>query len=73
MHDLITALFFVSLIVTPAMFAAIAGKERKEAEPVRVPETKSKAVPARREAAKNVRFSYAGTLPLHDTRALAGR
>lgn len=69
MHDLILALSFVSLIVTPAIFASRSDKQT----PATIEPKTPKAQPARREAVKSVRITYAATLPLHRTRALAGR
>ena len=71
MHDLILALSFVSLIVTPAIFASRSDKQTPA--PIQQKKTPKADLPSRREAAKSVRISYASTLPLHRTRALAGR
>jgi hypothetical protein len=73
MHDLILALFFVSLIITPAMIAANTGKESSEPRLVPVKQSRPQATAARREPSKNIHLTYASTLPLHGTRALAGR
>jgi hypothetical protein len=73
MHDVILAFFFISLIVTPALLASVTGKEPAEPKAAPVREAKPKSTSVRREAMKSGRLSYASTLPLHGTRALAGR
>ncbi len=68
MHDLILALFFVSLLVTPAIMAAISGKEPTLA-------ARATPNPSTRGHNRNQqgRFTHAATLPLRGTRALGGR
>ena len=73
MHDMILALFFISLLVSPAVIAAITGKESSEPKTVPMREAKPKAAAVRSAAKKTVGLSYAATLPLHGTRALSGR
>ena len=73
MHDMILALFFISLLVSPAVIAAITGKESSEPKTVPMREAKLKAAAVRSAAKKTVGLSYAATLPLHGTRALSGR
>jgi hypothetical protein len=73
MHDFILALSFVAMVITPAVVAAISGKEKKGAKatatakiaaarPVLVPQQSRKVV-----------AWEAPTLPLHQTLGLAGR
>jgi hypothetical protein len=73
MHDLVLALFFVSLIITPAMIAANTGEKASEPKLVPVEQSRPRANTARRDPSKSIHLTYASTLPLHGTRALAGR
>lgn len=74
MHDLILAIAFISMVMTPAIVAAISGKEKKHAT------QKAKAVRAARQpepvpvrSTGKVVVSEALTLPVRHTLGLAGR
>ncbi|GGG97681.1 hypothetical protein [Silvibacterium dinghuense] len=76
MFQIILALIFVGMILTPALVAARSGKKEMDAE-VEAPAEDLPTVTARvaqRTDARNADLSSAaGTLPLHRTLGLSGR
>lgn len=74
MHDLILAIAFISMVMTPAIVAAISGKDKTNApqqlKPVRAAR-QTEPAPAR--TAGKVVVIEAPTLPVRQTLGLAGR
>jgi hypothetical protein len=69
MFQLILALTFIGMILTPAVVAAFSGKKEFEAETEETPA----AQPVRREV-KTARVAFeAATLPMRGTLGMAGR
>jgi hypothetical protein len=80
MFQLILALTFIGMILTPAVVAAFSGKKEFEAETEETAEAVRAAQPARRQAqpagreAQPARVVFeAATLPMRGTLGMAGR
>ena len=77
MHDLISALFFIAMVITPAIVAAVSGKERegsakKSASVQPLISVPSQVAPTQTPVRETAGLE-AATLPLHRTIGLADR
>jgi hypothetical protein len=80
MFQLILALTFVGMILTPAVVAAFSGKKELEVEneemetaQVAAPQAARIAQPAKRQRNTESVVFQAATLPMHGTLGMAGR
>jgi hypothetical protein len=73
MFQLILALTFIGMILTPAVVAAFSGKKEFEAETEETAEAVRAAQPAGREAQPARVVFEAATLPMRGTLGMAGR